>query len=349
MTDWDALQRALWAAIRAHDARVGESAAQYAALIREAIRAGGMTLTPEAEQYIREYLDAADGLIRDGIGAAVEPYASVAAAGAGMRSAWVAQQTAEAYARRWPDGLRLSDRVWKWGEQTRTGVTEALAAAVRAGRASGAATMDLQRAIEASAGQRFTLETRLVEHWASRLHQAAQGSIRDPRGRALWAEAVAKARAHVDGLKDGGTRRQAEHALQAMIQAVADGRADLLDRHLEWWLYDRQLYALRRIARTEMATAGHRAVLAASEADPLVLGYRWRLSASHPEPDICDYYANVDFGMGAGVWPKDRAPQGKAHPHCMCSLTPTTRRMRKDGQRGSEDIGALGSPLKRPS
>lgn len=34
-------------------------------------------------------------------------------------------------------------------------------------------------------------------------------------------------------------------------------------------------------------------------------------------------------------------PQSKAHPHCLCSLTPTTRKMRKDGVRGPADFPAF--------
>jgi hypothetical protein len=166
----------------------------------------------------------------------------------------------------------------------------------------------------------------------------------------LWAEAVAQARRHVETLADGGTRRQARVAFERIVAGITAGREDLTARALQWWIYDRQLYKLRRIVRTEMSTAYHRAVIAASRDDPDVKGYRWQLSASHPRPDICDYYASVELGLGAGVWPKDMVPADKAHPHCMCSLSPTTRAMRKDGKRGAtslEDFLARVSPEMR--
>jgi hypothetical protein len=339
VTDWDALHRALWRAVREHSARLDASAAEYARAIVDAVRRGGYALGPEAEQALSQYVAGGETAIRAGIAAAVTPVAGTL--GAGLRSDFIARATAEAYARRWPDGLTLSRRVWQWDAATRRGVSEALSIGVQAGRASGAVVMDLQRAIEAAAGQRFQLAQTYVEDWAVRLARAGQRGVREPMGMSLWAKAVAEARAHVDGLVDGGTRRQAEQALKAITAAVTKGRQDLAERSLTWWLYDRQLYGLKRIVRTEMATAHHRAVIAASSEDADVLGYRWRLSASHPEPDICDWYANVDFGLGAGVWPKDRVPPSKAHPHCMCSLLPTTRRMRRDGQRGSADVGAF--------
>lgn len=336
MTDWSALHRALWQAVRAHGARLGETAAEYAEAIVAAVRRAGLALSPEAAQALNQYVLVADTALRAGIAAALTPVAG--ALGAGLRADFIAQATAEAYARRWPDGLRLSDRVWQWEEATRRGVSEALAHAVQVGRATDGAVYDLQRAIEAAGGPRFRLEQTYVEDWAVRLTRAGRYGVREPRGMTLWAQAVAEAREHVDSLRDGGTRRQARVALERITAAINAGRQELTAQHLTWWLYDRQLYALKRIVRTEMATAHHRAVIATTEADDDVVGYRWRLSASHPEPDICDYYADVDFGMGAGVWPKDRVPRSKAHPHCMCLLTPTTRRMRKDGKRGSTDV-----------
>lgn len=305
-----------------------------------AVRADTGELSAEGEAALGAYLTGAEGWIRAGVAAALEP---VAAAGvrAALRSQFVARATDEAFARRWPDGLRLSERVWQWQGATRRGVSEALAGAVRLGRSTDGAVMDMQRAIEAAAGQRFRIAQTYVEDWAVRLTRAGSRGVRTPHGMTLWAQAVAEAKEHVAGLRDGGTRRQAQVALERITAAINAGRQDLAAQHLTWWLYDRQLYGLRRIVRTEMATAHHRAVIAVSEHDDDVVGYRWRLSASHPEPDICDYYADVDFGMGAGVWPKDQVPHDKAHPHCMCSLTPTTRRMRKDGKRGATDVASF--------
>lgn len=336
--DWDALHRALWAAIAGHTSKVGETTAEYSALIRDAVREAQGGLSAEADALLADYLDEADALVRTGIEQAVRTLADPVMPKGLVRDEFVARQVAEAFAERWPDGLHLSERLWAWNEATRRGVSQALAAGIDTGRTLDGLVMDLQRAIEAAAEQRFELETRAVEDWADRLRAAAQRSIRDPGGVELWAKAVGEARASVEGLAVGGTRRQAEATLASILEAVTKGRLDLVDQHLSWWLYDRQLYALKRIVRTEMATAHHKAVLAIGEADPDVTGYHWRLSASHPEPDICDFYADIELGLGKGVWPKDQAPRGKAHPQCMCTITPTTRRQRRDGERGATSI-----------
>lgn len=337
-SDWDALQAALWQVVKAHDARVGETAEAYAAAIREALREAGYTLDAAAAQVVEDWLDAAQTLIRDGVQQAVRPIAEATIAPA-LRSEWIAQRMSEAYSRRWPDGLTLSRRIWAWQELTRRGVSDRLAEGVRVGRAVNGILYDLQRAIEASVGERFARVTIDPQDWADRLRDAARLSIHSRGAADAWSQAVNEALAHIDGLRVGGTRRQAEATLTAIREAVRSGRLDLVDRALDWWLYDRQLYNLRRVVRTEMATAHHRAVITSSLEDADVLGYRWRLSSSHPEWDICDVYAGIELGFGKGVFPKDQVPAGKAHPHCMCSLTPTTRR--RQATEGTYSLGDL--------
>nr|WP_321432001.1 hypothetical protein [uncultured Campylobacter sp.] len=47
------------------------------------------------------------------------------------------------------------------------------------------------------------------------------------------------------------------------------------------------------------------------------------MSITHPRTDICDYYASVDkYGLGAGVYPKDKAPVPPFHPFCRCQMVP---------------------------
>jgi hypothetical protein len=290
-----------------------------------------MALSAEAEQYVADYVDAADGLIRSGIEAAVAPTLGAA----GMSSQATADAVNDAFARRWPDGLTLSDRVWRWQEQTRRGVSDALADGLRLQRSAGSIVMDMQRAIEAAAGDRFAIVTQPRMDWAERLADAGRRTARDPRMLRDWLDAVKEAEAHVQTLRDGGTRRQARVAMQGIKDAVEAGRQDLVDKRLRWWVYDRQLYSLRRVVRTEMATAQHRAVIQAGGAEDGIIGYHWRLSASHPEPDICDYYAGVDFGLGKGVWPASNVPQSKAHPHCMCALVPRVTPVK---ERGAVDL-----------
>ena len=53
--------------------------------------------------------------------------------------------------------------------------------------------------------------------------------------------------------------------------------------------------------------------------DDDVVAVRLRMSTRHPTFDICDFFANADmYGLGKGVYPKDKAPPIPLHPHCMC-------------------------------
>lgn len=79
-------------------------------------------------------------------------------------------------------------------------------------------------------------------------------------------------------------------------------------------------YAARRLARTEISAAAHRATASASIANPFVGGIQWRLSASHPKIDICDDYARGGPN-GDGIYPPEQVP-GLPHPHCLCSTLP---------------------------
>jgi hypothetical protein len=77
-------------------------------------------------------------------------------------------------------------------------------------------------------------------------------------------------------------------------------------------------YFANRIAQTEL----HRAFTTKQAADLMedeeVEWVQWRLSVTHPRPDICDLHAHVDrYGLGPGVYPKPLAPLPPAHPHCL--------------------------------
>lgn len=86
---------------------------------------------------------------------------------------------------------------------------------------------------------------------------------------------------------------------------------------------ERTRYFAERIARTELRRAYIDGFLAKYQDDPTVLAYRWRMSSAHPVFDICDLHANADlYGLGKGIYPKDKVPLLPAHPHCLCYLMP---------------------------
>ena len=87
--------------------------------------------------------------------------------------------------------------------------------------------------------------------------------------------------------------------------------------------YEKARYYAKRIALNETARAYNdaRAIEYANSSDIQVV--KIQMSITHPRTDICDYYAGVDkYGLGAGVYPKDKAPVPPFHPFCRCQMVP---------------------------
>jgi hypothetical protein len=335
VTDYPELYRRLAQEISKQDGRLDGAAQAFVARLIEMLQAEGWQISPEAEQELSAYLSEAQTAIRTGIESAVGTMAT----GTVMQSAAIAIAAEAAFNERWPDGLTLSRRLWNWDRETRDGLTKVLRDAIRQSRSANQTIYDMQRLIErAAGGEKFKIVEQYREDWVTELWQSAQTIIHNPKAKAQWAATVKDIKTHIDQLEVAGTRRAAERLFDQMRKAVEKGNGDLAAKAVHWWIYDKQLFHLKRIARTEMATAGHRAVIDDTQDNAQILGYQWRLSASHPRPDICDYYANIEMGLGRGVFTKESVPRHKAHPHCMCLLIPRVTRI---NHAGSQDYAAF--------
>lgn len=83
-------------------------------------------------------------------------------------------------------------------------------------------------------------------------------------------------------------------------------------------------YAAMRLGRTELNNAYHATTTRLYDSQPWVEAVKWRLSGSHPKPDICNELAeNDNFGLGAGVYRTSEIP-AKPHPQCLCYTVPIT-------------------------
>lgn len=110
-------------------------------------------------------------------------------------------------------------------------------------------------------------------------------------------------------------------AYQAVIDAVESKSSTAIDKAVDRAFKAKINYNNDRIARTELARAYEQGFKRSLEEDEFATGFKWELSNNHPRPDICDYYAEIDNGSGAGVWLKDDIPELPAHPNCLCFLT----------------------------
>ena len=305
------------------------------------------SITPEAKAELTAYLTAMQETVNQGIVMAT-------ALGLGenirirnsLRSRRVLALAEKAFTERWNDDLTLSQRLWNWQRATEQGVGDVLTQGVKTGESINKLIYDLQYNIERNAAlifdcvdaqvrindsKSFAIISNNRNQWTSDLAASAKQLIHNPQAQAQWHRTLRKAERYVNKLAETGTKHASLQLLNELRKAVKQGRFDLVDNALNWWIYDKQLYNLKRIARTEMATATHRAVIDATINNEQIIGYQWRLSSSHKIFDICDYYATIDQGLGKGVWRKENVPRHKAHPHCMCSLVPRVTPINEKG------------------
>ena len=114
-------------------------------------------------------------------------------------------------------------------------------------------------------------------------------------------------------------------AYNEVAAAVDDGNEVRLQKAIYNATQEKARYHAERIARTENARAYADGQMSRYLDDEDVVAFQWKLSANHPRYDICDFYANADlYGLGKGVYPKDKFPKLPAHPHCMCHIKPMT-------------------------
>jgi len=114
---------------------------------------------------------------------------------------------------------------------------------------------------------------------------------------------------------------ETKRAYQRFIKSVRGKNLESFEKSVENMVKTKARYISRRIARTETARAQIDTFLAMSKDDQDVTAYRWRLDASHKINDECDLYAQADFGLGKGVFPKNKIPPIPSHANCICYLT----------------------------
>ena len=125
-----------------------------------------------------------------------------------------------------------------------------------------------------------------------------------------------------------GTTAGMRAAYSRLVDALEDQNEKALNKAIYAATQERTRYFADRIARTEMARAYQDGFLLRWDNNDDCVAYQWKLSGRHPRYDICDLYAKANlYGMGPGIFPKDKVPRLPAHPHCMCFLKPVIRGM----------------------
>ena len=132
------------------------------------------------------------------------------------------------------------------------------------------------------------------------------------------------ARIQVNGLGTGALRAAYSELLDTLEDIEkGDLGFEALDKRLKTAFYERVRYFSNRIARTEThrAYADREARILMDDED--IEYVQIRRSRASTEPCICDLVTGRDqYGLGPGVYPKDKAPNPPLHPHCRCIQSP---------------------------
>ena len=161
----------------------------------------------------------------------------------------------------------------------------------------------------------------------SRLADIGRRSLTEKVDQREYLKALDDAEAHIARLaQDGAPTMRLKAAYQDVVNAVEKGSEKAIKGAIKRAVDAKVNYNAQRIARTETARAWGVSRSNDFLQDDAVVGYKWRLSTRHPKFDICDIHANADlYGMGAGVYPKDKGPEYPAHCNCTCGLSPVYR------------------------
>ncbi|MFM7011997.1 MAG: hypothetical protein ACKO0Z_22150 [Betaproteobacteria bacterium] len=107
-----------------------------------------------------------------------------------------------------------------------------------------------------------------------------------------------------------------------LIDAWEKGAAKkVLDNKIKSATAEKNRYFANRIAQTELAYALGDKVASEMMGDEDLAVVQFKLNPKHPRSDICDLFAKGDFfGLGPGLYPKEKAPVYPLHPFCWCRL-----------------------------
>lgn len=119
--------------------------------------------------------------------------------------------------------------------------------------------------------------------------------------------------------RNGAPNKALQAAYNELMEAVQKGNEKAIEKAVEVAINEKSRYVAERITRTEMARAWADGFIAKMKKDADIVAVKFKLSSRHPVFDICDMYAKADmYGLGAGIYPKDKLPPLPVHPHCLC-------------------------------
>lgn len=222
-----------------------------------------------------------------------------------------------------PDRMLLSTRL----HGTDAAMKAVIGDVIKQNMDSGTAWVKLARELYDGYGYGQVMKTTDLPAYLRRLEYYAKKTLSmglqpDTQNMYKYNKALQRAENLIDGMAaNDAPNRALKTAYKQLLDAAKDFSTKALDKAVKVAVQERSRYFAERIARTEIARAWADGFFAETYNDTDVVAYRWRLSSRHPKFDICDVHAMANlYGLGAGVYPKNKMPPMPAHPHCTCHL-----------------------------
>lgn len=239
-------------------------------------------------------------------------------AGYGDNVPYSAKSISQAMSESWTsDDLTLSKRLYRRSSTIRNEVADTIKQALKTNKT----VKGLAKSIFDGYGKGGIIPEASIPKFLSKLSDINISGESTP-------EAKRKERALLRSVKGKIARLDTPYvraAYNEVVAAVDDGNEIRLQKAIYNATQEKARYHAERIARTENARAYADGQMNRFLDDEDIVAFQWKLSSRHPRYDICDFYANADlYGLGKGVYPKDKFPKLPAHPHCMCHIKPMT-------------------------
>ena len=229
---------------------------------------------------------------------------------------YTTQSISEAMQAAWAsDGLKLSKRLHRNARKVQRETAEVIKQSLKRGKS----IREIARSIFEGYGKGGIIATDKLPKHIERLRALKPPQSLNDEELAHFKRVIRRTERQVRQ----NTTPSLRAAYSELIQAVDEGNAIDLSRAVTVAVQEKARYNAERIARTETARAYADGQMLRYKNDEDVVALKWVLSSRHPRYDICDFYANADlYGLGKGVYPKDKFPTLPAHPHCMCRVSP---------------------------
>lgn len=220
------------------------------------------------------------------------------------------------------DNMTLSKRLHGIRPEFRQTVVDTIKTAMKQQKTFVGMARDLYDGYDS--GKRTIKQTELPKY-LKKLEDAARKVMQgDKKALKEYKAAIANAELNIKKIaRNGAPTKNLKIAYENLLNAAKKQSSKALDRAVHVAIEENSRYLADRIARTEMSRAWGDGFFAKYLDDDNVVAFKWRLNSRHPIYDICDIHANTDcYGLGKGVYPKNKFPVRPAHPHCMCLITP---------------------------